>query len=327
VIRLRHLRHLAAACVVAAAFATTTAATTHAQTQPAPGVDYVATLHQALDALPDVPTLSRDDPGLARPRTLLQQAAALGPSRAALQPILDDLDRDPAGVHDARDALQTLVNAVDLPQGSVAEDPHAAQGALHDVYGQSQFSGLGTRTQSDDIFTRIGRAILDFFRWLVSHIGSTLGTIPSLILAALIIAAIVGFVVWRLQRAGIAPLRGAFVAEPPATGTDPDDEWRLALTAAARCDHRDAVRHAFRSALLSIAVAGRLHIDAVWTTGELLARARGDADLVAALAPAADSFDRAWYSGRPVTAEDWEVAQGRCQAVRQLAGRRRVASA
>jgi hypothetical protein len=84
------------------------------------------------------------------------------------------------------------------------------------------------------------------------------------------------------------------------------------------------VRHAFRSALLAVATRGRLRVDAAWTTSELLARARGDADLLAALAPAADSFDRAWYSGRPVSQQDWELARDRCAAVRAVAAARRV---
>jgi len=80
------------------------------------------------------------------------------------------------------------------------------------------------------------------------------------------------------------------------------------------------VRRAFRSALLAVARRGRLPVEASWTTRELLARAAGDADLLAALAPAAASFHRAWYSGAPVTEADWMVARDRCAAVRRLSG-------
>jgi hypothetical protein len=68
-----------------------------------------------------------------------------------------------------------------------------------------------------------------------------------------------------------------------------------------------------------------LPVDASWTTRELLARAAGDADLVAALAPAAAAFDHAWYSGAAVGEAEWLVARDRCAAVRRLAGGRPVA--
>jgi len=291
-----------------------------------PGVQYVALLHDALDAMPQGGTVAPDDPSLDSVRAPLRAARELAPAPLAIAPILADLDRNPAALDDARSDLETLIAAVQLPPGAVAEDPSAAKHSLDDVYNQSQFSGLGRRQANQDVFSRIGQALLDFFRWLFGHTLGHLGLIPSLLLAALVIAAILAFVLLRLQRAGTRmPWRGA-VTEPAAGGTDPEDEWRLAVQAAASGDHREAVRHAFRSALLAIAVAGRLPVDAAWTTSELLTRARGDADLVAALAPAADSFDRAWYSGRPVSREDWETGRDRCLAVRQLAGRRRVAA-
>jgi hypothetical protein len=84
------------------------------------------------------------------------------------------------------------------------------------------------------------------------------------------------------------------------------------------------VRRAFRSALLAVAVAGRLDVDAAWTTRELLAHTSGDADLLAALAPAAAAFDVAWYSGRPVTEPDWHTQRARCETIRALARRARA---
>jgi hypothetical protein len=158
--------------------------------------------------------------------------------------------------------------------------------------------------------------------WLAAHPVGALGAVPTAILAALVLGAIIAFVVLRLRAAGTRAPRGAPLAEPAPQSLDADGEWRQAEEAARRGDHRQAVRHAFRSALLAAAQRGRLQVNATWTTGELLARARGDADLLALLAPAAASFDHAWYSGRPVTRQDWEVARERCDAVRHLAGRR-----
>ena len=304
-----------------AALATTAPAHAQAQPAPAPGVQYVAALHDALDALPAAPTLPRDDPQLDRVRAPLTLARDLSPGHLAVDRILAELDTDPVQVDPVRAAVQTLLQVAELPPGSVASDPNAALRALHDVYGESQFNGLGHGTASNgSLLGRIGQAVLDFFGWLLRNTVGSLGLVPSLLLGALVLAAVIGFVLWRLQRSGTSGGRGRIAAvEPAGRSLDPEEEWRLAEEAAARGDHRQAVRHAFRSALLGIAVAGRLRVDAAWTTAELLSRARGDADLVAALAPAADSFDRAWYSGRPVSEHDWEVGRDRCQAVRALA--------
>jgi Domain of unknown function (DUF4129) len=65
----------------------------------------------------------------------------------------------------------------------------------------------------------------------------------------------------------------------------------------------------------------RAHLDRAWTTRELLATLSTDADLLAAVAPAAASFDTAWYGGGSVGAADWDLARARCEAVRRVARR------
>lgn len=292
---------------------------------PAPGVQFVAALRDAYDALPATGSVPADDPQLDRVRAPLHLAESLAPSSAALAPILRDLELTPIDLADARTRLQTLIGALALPAGSVAADPTAAQNALHDVYRQDAFANLGATPSSDSFFSSIGSAITRLLRWIADHTVGTLGLWPTLALTGVLLAAIIGYVVWRLRGAATRTLRGAAVAEPAPQGLDADAEWGQAEDAAAKGEHRQAVRHAFRSALLTAAERGRLRVDASWTTSELLARARGDADLVALLAPAAASFDQAWYSGRPVTQQDWEVARERCRAVRALASRRRVA--
>jgi hypothetical protein len=293
----------------------------------APGVQFVAALQDAYDALPPGDTDPASDPALDRVRAPVGLAASLAPSSAALAPITADLQHDPVDVADLRQRLRTLIDALHLPPGSVAEDPRAAQGALHDVYSQNTFDNLDSTASNDSLLSRIGQGIVDGLQWLAQHTVGSLGVVPSLIIAGLALAAILAFAFLRLRAAGTRALGGgALRAEPASRSLDADGEWRSAEDCAARGDHRDAVRHAFRSALLSAAERGRLRVDAAWTTSELLTGARGDADLVAALAPAASSFDHAWYSGRPVSAQDWEVARERCSAVRRLATRREVSA-
>ncbi len=64
---------------------------------------------------------------------------------------------------------------------------------------------------------------------------------------------------------------------------------------------------------------GRVHIDAAWTTRELLQRIDAGGDVLMALAAAGALFERAWYSDAAVTREDWERAEERCSSVRRLA--------
>jgi hypothetical protein len=310
---------LAAACVPASSVANAQA--------PAPGVEFLTALRQAYDGLGGDAVLPRADARVQRAAAALQEAAGLAaPGSRALAPVIDDLGRDPADLADARMRLRTLLDALALPPNSVPGDFRAARGALDGVYRQDAFAGLDAPPSGDSFFARLGGAVLDGLRWLADHTVGALGTVPSLLLALLVSGIAAFFVVRRLQDTGTRAQRRSAAAEPPSRWLDAGTEWRAALQAAARDEFRVAVRHAFRSALLSAAESGRLRVDPAWTTGELLARARGDADLVAALAPAAASFDRAWYSGAAVTAADWEVARERCEAVRRLAARRGVAA-
>jgi hypothetical protein len=316
---------LALLLVLAAALWVPASSGTYAQAR-APGVEFVGALQQAYDALGGAGVAPRDDPRVQRARTFVQHAGSLAAADSpALAQIVNDLDHDPTDVADARTRLRTLLDALALPPNSVAGDPNAAQNALHDVYKQDAFSNLGATPSNDSFFSRAGSAILNGLRWIASHTIGTLGLVPTLLIAALVAAVIGFFIARRLQDAGTRAARAALDhAEPAPRSIDADAEWRLAEDAAARGEHREAVRHGFRSALLAAAQRGRLQVDAAWTTSELLARARGDADLLTALAPAAASFDQAWYSGRPVTEQDWEVARERCEAVRHLAVRRGV---
>ncbi len=95
------------------------------------------------------------------------------------------------------------------------------------------------------------------------------------------------------------------------------------MAGAERQDYRQAIRRAFRSALLDVTRRGRLSVDSAWTTRELLASASTDADLLALLAPAAAMFDRAWYSRARIDASAWELMKSRCEAIRRLGALRR----
>ncbi|HEY6378914.1 MAG TPA: DUF4129 domain-containing protein [Candidatus Dormibacteraeota bacterium] len=203
--------------------------------------------------------------------------------------------------------------------GPTTADLSEARRRLEEVYARPPLDQLD-KPRSDSLLDRLARALGGLF----SRAGSGDRTV-FLILGALLLALLVWLVLRNLRgiSAGTEPrLRD----RADAAGSDPDAEWEAALAAAARGDHREAVRRAFRSALLAVARRGRLAVDPAWTTRELLAHTRADPDLLAALAPASAAFDLAWYSGRPVSAADWELQRTRCEAVRSLAGGRAARS-
>ncbi|MFN2592372.1 MAG: DUF4129 domain-containing protein [Candidatus Dormibacteria bacterium] len=274
---------------------------------------YVNRLHQSLAALQQVP------PDPVRARGLIAPSLATdGP--AVLTPVLAALDSRPPDISDARRRLAALTAVLDLPPRSGCQlDAGPARDALRHVYASRVFATLDAAEHHsllEDAGDALFRALTGLAGWV--HPGVLVG------LSGVLACALAGYGVWAWRRLPAAiPHRSA--ERPAGARPNPDAEWGAAISCAAAGDHRQAVRRAFRSALLSVMVRGRLPVDPSWTTGQLLAHAAADADLVAALAPAAASFDHAWYSRERVTADDWDRARSQCQVVRSLAGRRRSA--
>jgi Domain of unknown function (DUF4129) len=200
-----------------------------------------------------------------------------------------------------------------LPPAAGPGDDGAARQRLDEVYRRPIFVHLD-ETRSPSLLA----SIFDAVRRLLGAAGGALGPVWSWLLGALLLAAVL-LTAFRLVRGASAGRRRVLSEERRTAGADSEAEWSAALAAAARGDHREAVRRAFRSALLSIARRGRLQVEASWTTRELLARAAADPDLIADLAPAAVAFDRAWYSGAPVGEADWLHVHDHCAALRRIA--------
>jgi Domain of unknown function (DUF4129) len=277
-----------------------------------PAQEYIAQVQQAGAALAATPA---DAPAAI---SLLTAAEREYPGATeTLQPIIDDLQLTPPALGEARSRLGPLAAVLALPPGSACNiDSGAAASALHSVYASPVFADLDQNPQPS-LLQQIGNAV----GGIVSHLFSALGTAGTITLGAIVLAAFLTVVAWRVRN-GLAGRPASVGAEPLEAGDDPQAEWAAADRAAQRGDYREAVRRAFRGALLDTVIRGRMRVDAAWTTRELLAAARGDADLLAALAAAAASFDRAWYSGHAVSEHDWAQARARCEAVRTLARRR-----
>ena len=247
----------------------------------------------------------------------LQALASADGATAALDPIISDLQSgDIAG---AERLLGTEVATLQTPgaSGCGTETSHERQ-ALSGVYHSPTFANLDQPPSPD-----WAQQLLDDIASFLGRVVGTLGPLGTILLAALVLAVVVAIAAWRVRQV-IAS--GPDPTVDPGTvpaGSDAEVEWAGALAASERGDFREAVRRAFRSALASLVQRGRLPVQPAWTTPELLAHARGDAELSARLGPAAAGFDRAWYSEAPVDADRWEELRGECQAIRALSGRGR----
>ncbi len=305
------MRRLLAAIFAGAAFVAGVASVTPAQAaSPCVTLQYLTLLGGADNALSAVP---------AQPATALHdvmQAAALAPASSAdLSPIIASLSASPPDISGGKKRIDLIVQTFALPAGSVCHlDSQQAENDLRQVYASSVFADLD-QNQPPSIFSRIGAVI----NWILTHLFDLLGSGGSIALGVIVLGGLLAFAIYRLR--GVAGRRRALAAEEPATaGNDPHHEWQLAVLAAQRGDYREAIRRAFRSALLEVADR-RAHLDRAWTTREMLATLSTDADLLAVVAPAAASFDKAWYGGGLVDAADWDLARSRCEAVRRVARR------
>lgn len=282
-----------------------------------PPLDYLAAMGQTEAALSSTP------PDVAGATALLQRMRGAYPqARPTLNVVLAELQASPPRPDAARAGVATIARTLALPRGSTCNaDQRPARSALDGVYRSPVFANLDQKPPGPN-------PIGQFLAWLASllrDLTGALGPAASIALGAVLLAGALALAAWLLRgMLGSRPARAA-VAEA-ADSTDPEREWALADQAAQRGDHREAVRRAFRSALLTVADRGRLAVDPSWTTRELLAATRADAGLLTALAPAAALFDRAWYSGAAVTEADWRHARDRCSAVRELARGRQVSA-
>jgi len=246
----------------------------------------------------------------------LRELGSADAASSALAPVIADLQSgDAAG---AEQLLATTAATLEVVPGSdctglTPSDRHALSG----VYASPSFANLDQPPSPNwlqQIVAALGNAL--------GGVLGALGPLGAGVLAALLLAVVIAIAAWRMRQ--VVAGGGELPAEPsaPPPGVDAEREWGRALAASDGGDFRAAIRHGFRSALVSLAQRGRLPVQPAWTTPELLAHARGDPELTAQLAPASAGFDRAWYSEAPVHAEDWEEVRGRCQAIRGLAGRR-----
>jgi hypothetical protein len=189
---------------------------------------------------------------------------------------------------------------------------------LQHVYSSPALSHLDD-SNNNDFFQSVGNAVINFF----NHVFGGAGSGVALVVFLVVVAILVALVAFKILSGSAS--RSGFVQYEPPSSADPHVEWDAALAAAQGGDYRQAVRLAFRGALLSVALQGRMAVDPAWTNRELLQRANADAALLAALAPAAHIFEISWYSGQPTTEAMWLTERERCEAIAALSRRQVLA--
>ncbi len=251
----------------------------------------------------------------------LQQLGTEDSAGPALAPVIAELESGQVAAAQAR--LGAIAAALQPASGSGCASAYTggARRALAGVYRLPAFAGLD-QSSSPSWLQQLIDAVGNFLSRTVGALG------PGVVLTitALLVAAVLAFAAWRLRQVTASGREPGVPDASAPEGIDPDAEWARALTAAETGEFREAVRRAFRSALLSLSLRGRLAVQSAWTTTELIAHARADPELVDRLAPAAAGFDRAWYSGAAVVPADWEGIREDCQAVRRMAARGREAT-
>jgi hypothetical protein len=226
--------------------------------------------------------------------------AALRAGTGLTQPeIIDDLQRKPPDLVDAKARLLALLAALDQPAST--SDPASAQQRLHDVLAMPRYDALRRPPSLLDRFVQwVGDRINQLLRLLFG--ASTGPQAPTWIfyLFGAVVLVAVAFIVFRSARGRLAE---GLVARQPSGPRAPADYFAEADRLSARGDHVGAIR------ALCAGVAATLAGERTWegsplTVREIFLKAPDPARLRPLLMP----FEAAVYGGRDVDAATYERA-------------------
>jgi hypothetical protein len=157
--------------------------------------------------------------------------------------------------------------------------------------------------------------IRTFLLWLGLTIGRTLaallrvsgdGPAYTLIGIAAIVAALAGFMVWRLAGGTIAA-EGRLEGPRAATRMTAEAELALASAAAREQRWREAIHHRYLAVLRRLDERDLLRFDGSLTNVEYLDRTRDRPGLKDELGPLVGAFDRLWYGDSDCSGADYEA--------------------
>ena len=215
--------------------------------------DYVAQLVQVRSEL---------EAGASIP-SVVERLQALGSAdhaASALAPVIADLES--GDVNGAERLLATTAATLQgSPGAGCAGLTTSDRQALSRVYASPPFANLGQPSTPNWL-----QQLVDALGNALGGVLGTLGPLGAGILAVLLLGIVAAIAVWRVRQV-MAPggERRAGPAAAPAE-VDAEREWSQALAASEGGDFRAAIRHAFRSALVSLVQRGRLPVQPAWTT-------------------------------------------------------------
>lgn len=237
-----------------------------------------------------------------------QAAAVLRAGTGLTQPeILDDLERQPPDLVDAKARLLALLALLDQPANT--KDPELAKQRLHEVLAMSRYDPLRRPPSLLDRFMQwVGDRINQLLRLLFGAGGGPQAPVWIFYVFGAVVLIAVAVIVFRSARGRFAE----GVTAQPSGPRAPADYFAEADRRAAGGDRVGAIRS------LCAGVAGTLSGERTWagsplTVREIFQRAPDPARLRPLLIP----FEAAVYGGREVDAATYERAAGVAAPFRQ----------
>jgi uncharacterized protein DUF4129 len=228
--------------------------------------------------------------------------------RDALQPEDPDLQAIAA-------RLGAILDALAQPDSSAPAD---ARDRLREILSKPPFRQPDPAESNwwRDFWDWVGRMLEALLRPVGSvsrPAGQALGWI-ILGLGALLLAAVIGYLLLGLRRTMAAEARAA--EDDPAAGLTARTALDQAGEIARGGDYRTAMRYLYISALLWLDERNLLRYDRALTNREYLERLRDNAALRERLRPVVETFDRVWYGHLPLDADSFAAYRAQVEALR-----------
>ena len=135
----------------------------------------------------------------------------------------------------------------------------------------------------------------------------------------LVVLIVVGGVLFYLART--LRFQRAALDMPPEPGEDPPTSTAahdLAAESEAAHDYRSAIRYLYLASLLKLDERGLIHYDRTLTNREHVRQITGNPQLVEALQPVVNTFDRVWYGFAPVDEPHYQDFRQHVERLEQL---------
>ncbi len=220
-----------------------------------------------------------------------------------------------AGQYDRIQAAQARLNALHSAiDNAPATNSAADRAKLSALLNRPPFKA----TQLDDPISRLLQQILDQIARLLFGTAQGVANLRDILipLGVIVVVGILLFFIYHMMVSLTPETRLS------AAGEDVPLTSAQALVQARRLasegDYRSAVRGLYLATLLLLDEHGRLRYDRSLTNREYLRAVANEPQVLAALQPIVEVFDRTWYGFESISREDFEAYQRRVQDLQKL---------